>query len=233
MPLTFSREPNATAGSTSDADADPNAITMAVKTVNALAVNIARLQIDRPLLCEDPVMRHWLLTLALLSSSALSLSHAPALRAVDRLDLDRYAGTWYEIAKYPNRFQARCVADTIARYRRTGDTVEVFNRCRLADGSYIDVMGVARRVGTEGSAVLEVRFAPAWLAWLSAVWAPYWVFDLDPEYTLAAVGQPGREYLWILSRTPHVDPARYTALLRRIEAAGYDTGRLELTPQGP
>jgi apolipoprotein D and lipocalin family protein len=63
------------------------------------------------------------------------------------------------------------------------------------------------------------------------VWGDYWVIDLDPGYTLAAVSEPGRDYLWILSRTPTVDSGAYQALLRRLEAKGFDITRLQATPQ--
>lgn len=164
----------------------------------------------------------------LLLGSRVALG-ATALQPVTGLDLKRYQGVWYEIAKYPNRFQKICAGGTTATYTIKGSgEVEVLNRCRKADGDDTEARGAARRDGTE-SARLKVRFAPAWLAWLPAVWAPYWVFDLDRDYTLAAVGEPQREYLWILSRTPTVDPVRYEALLSRIRAAGYDTTRLERT----
>jgi apolipoprotein D and lipocalin family protein len=179
-------------------------------------------------------MRTMLMSLlACFSLACIEATAAQAhLHAVPQLDLARYAGTWYEIAKYPNRYQAMCIANTTATYSiRPDATVEVQNRCRLRDGGYTGVTGTARRVGPSGSAQLEVRFAPAWLSWMSAVWAPYWVFDIDDDYSLAAVGQPGYEYLWILSRTPTVPPARYQALLTRIAAAGYDVTRLEATPQ--
>ena len=83
-------------------------------------------------------------------------------------------------------------------------------------------------MGAAGSPKLEVRFAPAWLAFLPMVWGKYWVVDLDPGYTLAAVSEPTREFLWILSRTPQVDPAAYAALLERLRVQGYDVRRLEL-----
>jgi apolipoprotein D and lipocalin family protein len=165
---------------------------------------------------------------------AVALGDTPSLQPIAQLDLTRYQGTWFEIAKYPNRFQAMCVRDTTAQYRiQSAGRVEVQNRCTRQDGSIAQVTGAARLHGATGSAMLEVRFAPAWLAWLHAVWAPYWVFDLDSAYSLAAVGHPTRDYLWILSRTPTVDPERYHALLRRIQAAGYDVSRLETTPQRP
>ncbi len=171
------------------------------------------------------------LTVLILLSTAVAKT-APSLRPVARLDLDRYQGVWYEIAKFPNRFQAMCVSGTTATYtiQATG-SVSVVNRCRKKDGSYAEAQGAARLQGEPGSARLQVRFAPAWLSWLSAVWAPYWVFDLDRDYTLAAVGEPNLKYLWILARTPTVDAARYQALVERIRAAGYDVAHLETTSQ--
>jgi len=109
--------------------------------------------------------------------------------------------------------------------------VKVVNRCRTADGSMDQAIGRAERVGEGDEAKLRVRFAPQWLGWLPFVWGKYWVIDLDADYSLAAIGEPGRNYLWILSRTPSVDPARYQALLARLRAQGYDPARLRTTVQ--
>lgn len=156
---------------------------------------------------------------------------APPLTTIGRLDLQRYLGTWHEIAKYPNRFQKRCAGDTTAEYALLEDgRVRVTNRCRTADGGTEVAVGVARRVGDADSATLKVRFAPAWLSFLDAVWGDYWVVDLDPDYTLAAVSEPSRRYLWILSRNKKVDTAAYEALLGRLARLGFDLGRLEKTP---
>ena len=157
---------------------------------------------------------------------------AGELKPIAALNLSRYEGTWYEIAKFPNRFQQKCVADTQAQYSRQDDgTVRVLNRCRVAGGGMDEAVGTARQLGGPESPRLEVRFAPAWLSWLPAVWGYYWVVDLDPDYQLSAVSEPRREYLWILSRTPQVEPARYEALLQRLKAQGLDVARLERTPQ--
>jgi apolipoprotein D and lipocalin family protein len=78
---------------------------------------------------------------------------------------------------------------------------------------------------------LKVRFAPAWLSWLPQVWGDYWVIDLDDDYQLAAVSEPSREYLWVLSRTPRVDANTYNALLKRLSAQGFDLSKLERSPQ--
>lgn len=91
---------------------------------------------------------------------------------------------------------------------------------------------MARQIGPADSARLEVRFAPAILSFLPAVWGDYWVIDLDPAYRLVAVSEPGREYLWVMARTPVVEEAAYRQLLARLEARGFDLARLERTRQG-
>lgn len=159
-------------------------------------------------------------------------SHDPPLTPIASLDLNRYGGRWFELAKYPNRFQTQCVADTTARYDLLPDgAVRVTNRCQVADGSFDEAVGRAERTGEGSEAKLKVRFAPRWLSWLPMVWGDYWVIDLDPDYTLAAVSEPERRYLWILSRTPSVEPGRFQALLTRLQGQGFDTGKLEMTRQ--
>lgn len=150
---------------------------------------------------------------------------------IEALDLSRYLGHWVEIARYPNRFQRHCVGDVQADYRLLPEgRVEVINRCRNDSGAISEAVGVARQIGGADSPRLEVRFAPAWLSFIPAVWGDYWVIDLDEKYQLAAISGPSREYLWILSRTPEVSPAVYAALLDRLRAQGFDLGKLERTP---
>ena len=137
-----------------------------------------------------------------LATPAQSTTPPEPLKAIERLDVGRYLGTWYEIAKYPNRFQRQCVSGTQAQYRLRDDgQLDVINRCRQASGETAEAVGRARQDGSADSPKLEVRFAPGWLSWLPMVWANYWVIDLDPAYQLAAVSEPNREYLWVLSRT--------------------------------
>lgn len=158
---------------------------------------------------------------------------APPLQTIESLDVPRYMGTWYEIAKYPNRFQKQCVDNTSAEYSLQKDgTVSVLNRCELASGEMDEAEGQARQLGGAKSPKLEVRFAPAWLSWLPMVWGDYWVIDLDKEYDLVAVSEPSREYLWVLARTQQVDQAKYGALLQRLKAKGFDLNKLQLSPQG-
>lgn len=156
----------------------------------------------------------------------------PPLQSVKSLDVPRYLGRWYEIAKFPNRFQRECVSDTSADYTLLPDGhLRVLNQCRQADGEWQRAVGLAKQVGDDQSARLEVRFAPAWLSFLPFVWGDYWVVDLDDKYELVAVSEPARAYLWVLSRSPVVDASRYAALLARLTAMGLDVSRLEKTPQ--
>mgnify|MGYP000007541275 FL=1 len=154
------------------------------------------------------------------------------VHTIDVLDVPRYMGTWYEIAKFPNRFQRQCVANTRAQYlAQTDGSVQVLNSCVSVDGRTIDALGLAKQVGPATSPKLQVRFAPAWLSWLPMVWGDYWVIDLDADYRLAAVSDAKREYLWVLSRTPQVDAMAYGALLERLKAQNFDVQKLERTVQ--
>lgn len=165
---------------------------------------------------------------------SVALANEPTpLATISALDVPRYMGRWYEIAKYPNRFQRKCVADTSAEYKLESDgRVQVTNRCRMENGEWNEAVGMARQIGDASSPKLEVRFAPAWLSFIPAVWGDYWVIDLDPDYQLVAVSEPRREYLWVLSRNPMVGQDAYSALLERLRRFGFDTNRLESSAQG-
>ena len=120
----------------------------------------------------------------------------------------------------------------VARYKVLGPTqIEVNNKCTTASGEEIQAIGLARPNGSGRPAQLEVRFAPEWTAWLPMVWGAYWVLDLDTDYQLAAVGDPSKSYLWILSRTPQVSAERYDAVLQRLNVMGFDITKLEKTRQ--
>lgn len=151
---------------------------------------------------------------------------------VSSVDLKRYAGKWYEIARFPNRFQKQCVGNTTAEYSLKSDgNVEVINRCLKKNGQYDDAKGKAKIVDKQSNAKLEVRFAPAVLSFIPNVWGDYWIIDLDPNYQYAVVGDPNRKYLWILSRTAEMTDATYQGILRKLEKMGYDPNKLVKTPQ--
>lgn len=177
-----------------------------------------------------------LLTLVgILFASVAAMAQPQPVRPVAQVDLDRYAGRWFEIAKYPNRFQKDCLSDTTAEYAlRSDGRVTVTNRCRQADGSFKTAVGIARwRETPPRDATLKVRFAPGWLSFIPQVWGDYWILGLPDDYRYVVIGEPSRNYLWILSRTPQLSAADYQAALDVAAANGYDTSRLVTTPQLP
>jgi apolipoprotein D and lipocalin family protein len=145
---------------------------------------------------------------------------------VPQVDLTRYAGTWYEIASYPNRFQKGCVATRATYTLRSDGRIEVRNACRR------DALSAPWDVA-EGVAWVPDPAAPAKLK-VSFFWpfrGDYWILDLGDAYETALVGAPSREYLWLLSRSPHLDDAAYDRLLRTAESLGFDPARLVRTRQ--
>lgn len=163
-------------------------------------------------------------------ADAHAQTQAP-VRTVPQVVLDRYVGEWFEIARFPNRFQRQCRGDVRASYARRADgRIDVVNRCRTADGQ-TEARGVARVVDQQTSAALKVRFAPAWLSFLPFVWGDYWIIGLAPDYTWAVVGDPGRSYLWILARTPRLDDQSLELARAAARRNGFDVDRLVPTPQ--
>lgn len=148
------------------------------------------------------------------------------LPVVSDVDIQRYAGLWYEIASYPAPFQKGCTATT-AEYTVMDDgTVRVLNRCNDGDldGPVRSIEGQARVVDMDTNAKLKVSF----------FWpfeGDYWIIDLDENYEWAVIGEPRRQFLWILSRTPQMDPAVFDGIVSRLPELGYDPAKLEMTLQ--
>jgi apolipoprotein D and lipocalin family protein len=151
----------------------------------------------------------------------------PPLETVPRVELSRYVGTWYEIASFPQSFQRGCTATTATYTQRADGEIDVLNRCRKGspEGEESSATGRARVVDRASNAKLEVSF-------FRPFWGDYWVIDLAPDYSYAVVGHPGRDYLWILSRTASMPAATYDGILERLKAKGYETGRLVRTVHG-
>lgn len=169
--------------------------------------------------------------LALLAVPALAILAACAtttganLPTQPGIDLQRYAGTWYEQARLPNQFQEDCIGDVRAEYRlKEDDRITVINQCRIRDGSLRTVEGegrLSRAADPRDPAILEVRFAPAWTSWLPMVWGDYWIIRLEGDYEYSLVGTPDRKYLWVLSREPQADPAVVERLLEHAGQLGF------------
>jgi apolipoprotein D and lipocalin family protein len=136
------------------------------------------------------------------------------LDVVAQVDLQRYTGKWYEIARLPNRFQKGCV-DTTATYTLLKDgSIEVLNEC--ARGTIVDrIKGKAKVADKVSGAKLKVTFF-----W--PFYAPYWIIGLDKDYEWAVVGTPNRKYLWLLSRSPKMEEKLYQSILQDIQSKGFD-----------
>lgn len=158
----------------------------------------------------------------LLLLTGCAVRNPPA--TVAHVDLERYQGIWYEVARYPNWFQRRCVGEVTAEYQLQEDgLVSVTNRCKNAGGEMEEATATARAVPGTGNARLKVRFA-------GPIAGDYWILGLDEkEYSWAVIGHPSRRFLWFLSRTPTVHPSTWKAMRTVAVEAGYDLERLERT----
>lgn len=156
------------------------------------------------------------------------------LRVVESVDLSRYAGLWYEVARLPNPFEEKCAGDVTAEYTpRPDGRLKVVNRCRKRDGQMTQAEGVARLADRRGAnSRLKVRFAPSFLSFLPFVWGDYQIMELAPDYSHALIGDPGRKYLWILSRTPRLDEGTFRKLTEAARAQGFDVSRMIVTRHG-
>ena len=155
---------------------------------------------------------------------AVADSGAP-LETVAHVDLGRYLGKWYEIARYPNRFERKCDRDVTAEYSmKDNGAIRVVNTCAMASGKSDQSAGTARVVDTATNAKLKVTFF-----W--PFYGKYWVIGLGDSYDYAVVGEPSREYLWILARSAGMSDAEYQNILRQVTAKGYDAGKLVRTKQ--
>lgn len=130
---------------------------------------------------------------------------ANELQTVPHVDLARYVGTWYEIARKPMRYEDAAARDITATYELAEDgSVRVLNSCVDEDGKVDASEGRARPVDAS-NARLEVSFLPQGLRWIPFARGDYWILRLDEGYTTALVGEPGRKYLWLLHRAPEMD----------------------------
>jgi apolipoprotein D and lipocalin family protein len=145
---------------------------------------------------------------------------------VAKVDLSRYQGTWYEIARLPLFWEKKCASNVTATYTlRPDGKVTVLNQCRKADGTETASTGTAEIATWDGSnSRLKVSF----------FWpfqGDYWILDLDENYTWALVGTPNLKNLWILSRNPHLDPATLNRLIDWAHQLGFNTEKLIYTRQ--
>lgn len=152
----------------------------------------------------------------------------PPMATVPAVELARYAGTWHEIARYPNAFQdrsRRCEGVTASYALRPDGRIGVTNRCRDAARGGREAVATATAHAVAGSGNAKLRVSFFW-----PFHGDYWVIGLDPDYRWAVVGEPRRAFLWVLARSPEMAPDDLAAALAAARAQGYDTARLQRTP---
>lgn len=162
----------------------------------------------------------------LLPSLVSAFGLAQNLETVDSVDLDKYAGKWYEIASYPQRFQEGCHCTTATYTLSKKGYIIVENRCNRdsVDGVESYIKGKAFVTPNSNNAKIKVQF----------FWpfrGKYWIIDLAEDYSYAVIGHPNREYLWILSRSPEMENSVFEKICVRITQQGFDLNRLKKTTQ--
>lgn len=177
-------------------------------------------------------LRHLALpALALVLAGCASTSYRDTAQPITTngpVDLDRYAGLWYEIARFPNSFEEGCVGVTADYTPNPDGTVTVLNTC--IEGTFDGEVSTAEGVSTSTNADndrLEVTFVP----WLPFAKGDYWILDLTPDYSVVVIGSPKGSTGWILARTPQLGAASLEAAKAVLTRNGYDTALLYMTPQ--
>lgn len=154
----------------------------------------------------------------------LAAADHPPLPTVARVELSRYLGKWYEIARFTNSFQKGCTASTATYSLRPDGKITVLNECRKDSpaGKVKVARGKAWVVDQKTNAKLKVQFF-----WPFS--GDYWIIQLGSGYEYAVVGEPGRKYLWILCRRPTLEKDLLQSIFIRLREQGYDPGKLLFT----
>lgn len=155
---------------------------------------------------------------------------ATPLQAVASVDLDRYLGTWYEIARFPFSIQEGCHGTTATYERRDDGKISVLNRCLL--GSFDGHENVAKGTAWAPNAATPSKLKVTFNFFMGLFGGSnYWIIDLAPDYSYSVVSEPEGRYLWILSRTPQLNDEIYESILARLKTDGFKTEFLQKTPQ--
>lgn len=167
-----------------------------------------------------------------LGMATMAYAQTKPLKTVEKLELDKYLGVWYEVARKPLYFQNKCDRDVTATYTlNENGNVAVDNRCYSKDGSLNQSIGEAFVQNAPFNSKLKVSFLPEAIRWLPFGRGDYWVLKLDENYQTVLVGEPRRKYMWVLSRSPQPDQAVVKEYLEYAKSVGYDVGDVIHTKQ--
>jgi len=175
-------------------------------------------------------MKKSLLSLLFIPFSTFAYAQSNPPKTVPFVDLKKYVGVWYEIARIPNSFQDQCIKGTAAKYSLNEDgEIEVLNSCIDEDNEVDKADGIARIVDKSSNAKLEVSFV-SFLGW-RPFWGDYWIIGLEENYKWALIGTPDRKYGWILSRTKQLESKTIEDIFKLIKEQGYNTEDFKMSPQ--
>ena len=163
----------------------------------------------------------------LIQAGCAEIESKQPLHTVASVDLARYAGTWYEIARLPMWFQRHCIDSKAIYTVRLDSKIGVHNECVTMSGKLDQVDGIATIVDTQTNAKLAVMFDN----FFARLVGPsrdgnYWILDLDLDYQTALVGTPDRRYLWMLSRSPQLDDATDQRMVGKAQQLGFPVSDL-------
>lgn len=172
-----------------------------------------------------------LLLVGLMASCGVSKppENRTPLKLESRVDLERYSGKWFELARLPQWFQRDCISATAEYSEKPEGGIRVVNTCIRADGTERSITGSAVAVDDAANR-LKVTFSESWFASLIPIPEDgnYWIIDVTPGYQQAIVGTPSRKYLWLLSRSPEISREAFEKLKKTAEAQGFDLSDLTI-----
>lgn len=152
------------------------------------------------------------------------------MSTVTGFDLQRYLGEWHQVAAIPAWFQSDCATNTRANYSLGDDgLMEVLNSCQTADGSINQAEARARFLASDSDGKLEVTFVEVLGAWVWPAAGDYWIIGLDTDYQWSVVGEPSREFAWVLARSQTLDTQTLRNIRQILEREAYDSCALLLT----